>query len=99
MAVIGGARDMNKWSSLLRAAGTNRRFPGESSEYRSARDELLKAEAELRRLNEEVSAQRRALPSGASSRRTTSSRPRVAAVRYGSPSCSHRARTYWLYTA
>ncbi|MDT0467067.1 MULTISPECIES: DUF899 family protein [Streptomyces] len=64
MAVIGGARDMDKWSSLLRAAGTNRRFPGESSEYRSARDELLKAEAELRRLNEEVAAQRRALPLG-----------------------------------
>src|SRR6201993_2549404 len=39
-------------------------FPGESSEYRSARNELLEAEAELRRLNEQVAAQRRVLPAG-----------------------------------
>jgi predicted dithiol-disulfide oxidoreductase (DUF899 family) len=40
------------------------RFPGESDEYRSARDELLRAELELRRQAERVAAQRRALPLG-----------------------------------
>lgn len=53
---------MNKWSAVLR--DPNARFPGESSEYRRARDELLEAEQELRRLNEEVAAKRRALPAG-----------------------------------
>src|SRR5262252_514877 len=40
------------------------RFPGESTEYRSARDKLLEAEIELRRAIEQVAAQRRALPIG-----------------------------------
>ena len=40
------------------------RFPGESIEYRYARDELLEAEAELRQAVERVAAQRRALPIG-----------------------------------
>ena len=40
------------------------RFPGESSEYRLARDRLLEAEIELRRTIERVAAQRRALPAG-----------------------------------
>jgi predicted dithiol-disulfide oxidoreductase (DUF899 family) len=40
------------------------RFPGESDEYRAARNELLDAEVELRRANERVAAQRRALPLG-----------------------------------
>jgi len=40
------------------------RFPGESEKYRSARDELLQAEIELRRRTEEVAAQRRRLPLG-----------------------------------
>ena len=40
------------------------RFPGESEEYRRARDELLEAEVELRRMIERVAAQRRALPRG-----------------------------------
>jgi predicted dithiol-disulfide oxidoreductase (DUF899 family) len=40
------------------------RFPGESQQYRAARDELLRAEIELRRHTEEVAAQRRALPVG-----------------------------------
>jgi predicted dithiol-disulfide oxidoreductase (DUF899 family) len=40
------------------------RFPGESDEYRQARDELLTAEVELRRQSEAVAAQRRALPPG-----------------------------------
>jgi predicted dithiol-disulfide oxidoreductase (DUF899 family) len=38
------------------------RFPGESDQYRQARDELLKAEIELRRQIEAVAAQRRKLP-------------------------------------
>jgi predicted dithiol-disulfide oxidoreductase (DUF899 family) len=40
------------------------RFPGESDEYRGARDELLKAEIELRRQTEAVAEQRRKLPLG-----------------------------------
>jgi predicted dithiol-disulfide oxidoreductase (DUF899 family) len=39
-------------------------FPGESDEYRAARDRLLEAEIELRRMLERVAAQRRALPPG-----------------------------------
>jgi hypothetical protein len=37
-------------------------FPGESAEYRVARDELLEQEVELRRAMERVAAKRRALP-------------------------------------
>jgi predicted dithiol-disulfide oxidoreductase (DUF899 family) len=40
------------------------RFPGETPAYRTARDELLQAEHELRRRIEEVAAQRRRLPLG-----------------------------------
>jgi predicted dithiol-disulfide oxidoreductase (DUF899 family) len=40
------------------------RFPGESQQYRQARDELLKAEVELRRQIEAVAAKRRKLPLG-----------------------------------
>ncbi|HET8894585.1 MAG TPA: DUF899 family protein [Gaiellaceae bacterium] len=39
-------------------------WPNESEEYRGARDELLQAEIELRRQEEAVAAQRRALPPG-----------------------------------
>jgi predicted dithiol-disulfide oxidoreductase (DUF899 family) len=39
-------------------------FPGESDQYRRARDELLKGEIDLRRQIELVAAQRRALPLG-----------------------------------
>jgi predicted dithiol-disulfide oxidoreductase (DUF899 family) len=39
-------------------------FPGESAEYRAARDALLEREIELRREMEAVAAQRRALPPG-----------------------------------
>jgi predicted dithiol-disulfide oxidoreductase (DUF899 family) len=39
-------------------------FPGESSAYRLARNQLLEAEIELRRAVERVAAQRRALPPG-----------------------------------
>lgn len=40
------------------------RFPGESEQYRTAREELLRAEIDLRRRTEAVAAQRRALPLG-----------------------------------
>jgi predicted dithiol-disulfide oxidoreductase (DUF899 family) len=39
-------------------------FPGESPEYRAARDRLLEREIELRRLTEAVAEARRALPPG-----------------------------------
>ena len=40
------------------------RFPGESDDYRRARNHLLASEVELRRMLETVAAQRRALPRG-----------------------------------
>jgi predicted dithiol-disulfide oxidoreductase (DUF899 family) len=40
------------------------RFPNESPEYRAARNELLKAEKDLRAAVERVAAQRRRLPAG-----------------------------------
>ena len=40
------------------------RFPGETTEYRRARNRLLKSEIELRRQQEAVAAQRRELPLG-----------------------------------
>jgi predicted dithiol-disulfide oxidoreductase (DUF899 family) len=40
------------------------RFPGETPDYRRAREELLEAEIELRRQTEAVAAQRRSLPLG-----------------------------------
>jgi predicted dithiol-disulfide oxidoreductase (DUF899 family) len=40
------------------------RFPGETPEYRAARDQLLEAEVDLRRQTEAVAALRRALPPG-----------------------------------
>jgi predicted dithiol-disulfide oxidoreductase (DUF899 family) len=39
-------------------------YPGESAEYRAARDRLLEQEIELRRATEAVAAARRELPSG-----------------------------------
>src|ERR1700751_5804572 len=62
MAPKGSPRDMNEWRATLRAPHI--RFPRESSAYRGARNQLLEAEDELRRLNEQVAAQRRALPAG-----------------------------------
>ncbi|HLQ27105.1 MAG TPA: DUF899 family protein [Acidiferrobacterales bacterium] len=40
------------------------RFPGENAGYRNARNQLLKAEMELRRRLEDVAAMRRKLPAG-----------------------------------
>jgi len=62
MALKGKPRDMKKWREVL--LDPNVHFPGESSDYRRARNQLLEAEAELRRLNEQVAVQRRALPAG-----------------------------------
>jgi len=45
-------------------AQSTRRFPGESTQYRRARNALLAQEIELRRHIERVAAQRRALPTG-----------------------------------
>ena len=42
----------------------DKHFPGESGEYRSARNELLQAELDLRNQIEEVAARRRKLPPG-----------------------------------
>ena len=42
----------------------DKRFPGESEDYRRERNRLLEAEVELRRAIERVAAQRRALPPG-----------------------------------
>jgi predicted dithiol-disulfide oxidoreductase (DUF899 family) len=42
----------------------DKRFPGESAEYREARNKLLEAEIKLRRQIEEVAALRRKLPMG-----------------------------------
>ncbi len=62
MALKGIPRDMHKWREVL--LDPNVEFPGESSEYRNARNKLLEREAELRRLNAEVAALRRSLPAG-----------------------------------
>ena len=45
------------WHSMVR-------FPGESAEYRAARDELLAAERDLRKQVEQVAELRRRLPLG-----------------------------------
>src|ERR1700743_2502901 len=62
MAIKGEPRDMQRWKDVVLNPAL--RFPGESDEYRIARDELLKSEDELRQLNDKVVAQRRALPPG-----------------------------------
>lgn len=61
-AFKGKPRDMNKWREELLDSDIH--FPGESTEYRRARNELLEREAELRQLSELVTTQRRALPPG-----------------------------------
>ena len=77
-------------------------FPGESTEYRTARDELLVREIELRRAMEAVAAARRELPPGGAVPEDYAFRGRArAATRAtcGSRSCSHRARTRSRSTA
>jgi len=53
---------MDTIESLVSAQTT--RFPGESAQYRAARNKLLASEIALRRQMEEVAAQRRKLPLG-----------------------------------
>jgi predicted dithiol-disulfide oxidoreductase (DUF899 family) len=53
---------MEKWSETL--VRPDIRFPRESEAYRQARQQLLDSEEQLRRMNEQVAAQRRALPLG-----------------------------------
>jgi predicted dithiol-disulfide oxidoreductase (DUF899 family) len=62
MAIKGSPRDMNKWREQL--LDPKIQFPGESSDYRRARNQLLEAEDALRRKNEQVVAERRSLPAG-----------------------------------
>jgi predicted dithiol-disulfide oxidoreductase (DUF899 family) len=50
--------------STDRGSVTGVSFPGESAEYREARNRLLDQEAELRRATEAVAAARRTLPPG-----------------------------------
>src|SRR5919109_3897540 len=49
---------------MKRGAAMSVTFPGESAEYRAARDRLLEREIELRRAMEAVAAERRELPPG-----------------------------------
>ena len=51
-------------SSIRRTQIVSITFPGESADYRAARDRLLEQEIELRRAMESVAAARRALPPG-----------------------------------
>ncbi|HZZ04655.1 DUF899 family protein [Paraburkholderia sp.] len=62
MTDVGPSAQTLKPARLL--ADSPRRFPGESLEYRSARNDLLAEEIELRRHIERVAVQRRALPPG-----------------------------------
>src|SRR5579859_1269398 len=49
---------------LSRGEAVDIKFPGESAEYRAARDRLLEREIELRRSMEAIAAARRGLPPG-----------------------------------
>ena len=60
MALKGEPRDMNKWREVL--LDSNVHFPGESSEYRHARNELLEDEATLKVLSEKVAGKRSPRP-------------------------------------
>ena len=73
-------------------------FPGESAEYRAARNRLLEQEIELRRAMEAVAAARRRLPPGGIVPQDyvfQGQGPAVARPRCGCRSCSRRARTRW----
>ncbi len=59
VTVGAGAREQ-----LTSYNGGEVRFPGESAEYRAARNRLLQSEIALRRQTEAVAAERRALPPG-----------------------------------
>lgn len=55
---------LSRLATAAVAARSRIRFPGESPDYRTARDRLLEAEIQLRRQTEAVAAMRRALPPG-----------------------------------
>src|SRR6266511_3689759 len=57
-------RDRRQWARQRRGEGMTVRFPGESAQYRAARDRLLEQEIGLRRAMEAVAAARRELPPG-----------------------------------
>ena len=59
---LGMKKELEPVSAL--AARNPIRHPGESAEYRAARQRLLEREYELRRLTEAVAEERRALPEG-----------------------------------
>ena len=62
MSSVNGSEQILRPVAAL--AHSTRRFPGESTQYRTARNTLLAEEIELRRHIERVAAQRRALPPG-----------------------------------
>jgi hypothetical protein len=72
-------------------------FPGESADYRAARNALLAEEMELRRQIERVAAQRRALPAGG----MIPEDYRSTEIAGGSSCqrCFRPARTRWRFTA
>lgn len=58
------SKPKRKQKARKAASMSSVRFPGEDARYRKARDQLLKAEVELRRNTEAVAAERRKLPRG-----------------------------------
>ena len=73
-------------------------FPGESAEYRAARNRLLDQEIELRRGMEAVADARRRLPAGGVVPEDYVFQAQGPAARRpgcGCPNCSRQARTRW----
>jgi len=58
------ARRTKLKARLAAKALHDKRFPNESPAYRKARDKLLRAEVDMRRMQEALAAARRALPAG-----------------------------------
>jgi predicted dithiol-disulfide oxidoreductase (DUF899 family) len=71
-------------------------FPGDSAEYRAARNRLVEQEIELRRAMEAVADARRRLPPGGVAPADygfQAQAPDGTPARCGCPICSRRART------
>src|SRR2546421_6034286 len=62
--IPGTATSMTRTATFAEGRDMGIAFPGESAEYRRARDRLLAQEVELRRAMEQVAAVRRQLPPG-----------------------------------
>jgi predicted dithiol-disulfide oxidoreductase (DUF899 family) len=60
----GAQRDVTERDSQMKGVVMSVHFPGESPEYRAARNRLLEQEIELRRMMEAVAVARRSLPRG-----------------------------------